>query len=268
MTAISNVGPAWYFEQLSDDEFSPTSYVGGAWNPAEQHIAPVLGLLTHLIEQDCANRGRDNLLISRLSFEILGPLRMAPFRVSVAVIRPGKTIELVEARITAAERTAVVLRAWLLVGGDTAAISGSPIIAMPDPDTLPKWEYSSVWRGEFVRTVQARRAEQSPGRCTIWVRTDIDLLKNTSVSSTARFMGLIDVANGATPRASPDAVAFPNLDLTAHLIRAPIGSWVGLDTTVSFGSTGVGLTHSLIHDERGPVGVVSQCLTVRPAGNT
>lgn len=266
MTAISNADPAWYFEQLSRDEFSPTRYVGGAWNPEEQHIAPVLGLLTHLIEQECASRRRDKLLISRLSFDILGPLRMAPFTVTVEVIRPGKTIELVEARIVAADRTAVILRAWLLVSGDTAGIAGSPLINMPDLDTLPKWEYSSVWPGEFVRTVQAHRAEESSGRCAIWVRTELGLLKNTSVSPTARLMGLIDVANGATPRESPRAVAFPNLDLTAHLFRAPVGSWVGLDTRVSFGPAGVGLTHSTIHDEHGPVGVVSQCLTVRPTG--
>lgn len=65
-------------------------------------------------------------------------------------------------------------------------------------------------------------------------------------------------------RESPTDVAFPNLDLTAHLFTQPRGEWIGFDTTVSFGPTGLGLTSSVIYDTRGPVGTVSQILTVRP----
>ena len=43
-----------------------------------------------------------------------------------------------------------------------------------------------------------------------------------------------------------------------------LGDWVGFDTSVSFGSAGIGLTHSVIHDIDGPVGVVAQILTIRP----
>lgn len=69
--------------------------------------------------------------------------------------------------------------------------------------------------------------------------------------------------HGVLPMAPFEAV-FPNLDLTAHLLRAPAGDWVGFDTSVSFGPDGVGLTHSWVHDREGLVGTVSQCLTVRP----
>ena len=37
-----------------------------------------------------------------------------------------------------------------------------------------------------------------------------------------------------------------------------------LDTSVSIGPTGVGLTTSNLHDESGPVGRCEQILTVRP----
>jgi hypothetical protein len=65
-------------------------------------------------------------------------------------------------------------------------------------------------------------------------------------------------------RASPDRVVFPNLDLTAHLFTEPHGEWIGFDTTVTFGPGGVGLTSSVIHDTHGPVGTMSQILTLRP----
>jgi Thioesterase-like superfamily len=65
-------------------------------------------------------------------------------------------------------------------------------------------------------------------------------------------------------RADPGEVAFPNLDLTAHLLRAPTGDWLGFDTTVSFGATGLGVTSTVLHDEAGPLGTLAQSLTVRP----
>jgi hypothetical protein len=57
---------------------------------------------------------------------------------------------------------------------------------------------------------------------------------------------------------------YPNVDLTVHLHRQPEGPWTGLDTTVTFGPTGQGLTSTVLHDLNGPVGHAQQILTVRP----
>lgn len=51
--------------------------------------------------------------------------------------------------------------------------------------------------------------------------------------------------------------------MTAHSFRTPAGERVGFDTSVSFGPDGIGLTDSIVHDETGPFGTVSQSLTVR-----
>jgi hypothetical protein len=59
-------------------------------------------------------------------------------------------------------------------------------------------------------------------------------------------------------------VAFPNVDLTAHLFRAPRGEWLGFDTTVTFSADGLGLTSTVLHDVHGPIGTMAQMLTVRP----
>ena len=96
------------------------------------------------------------------------------------------------------------------------------------------------------------------------MRSRTTLLDGEEVSELARLVGLLDIANGMTVRVDPQAVAFPNVDLTAHFFTEPVGEWVGFDTTVSFGPSGLGLTASVIHDERGPVGTLAQSLTVRP----
>ena len=67
--------------------------------------------------------------------------------------------------------------------------------------------------------------------------------------------GLFDFANGLTPRARPEDVLFPNLDLTVHYLREPVGEWLGYDTTVTYSAVGTGLTHTVLHDDDGPFAV-------------
>ena len=54
------------------------------------------------------------LVISRISFDILGFLADDVCEVQVETIRPGKTIELVEATLSIGGRSVTRARAWLL----------------------------------------------------------------------------------------------------------------------------------------------------------
>lgn len=254
-----------YFTRRDDGLFMPTDHVGGAWNVAEQHVAPAIGLLAHAIEADHAARRADRLQIARLSYDIWGTIPMEAVAIDVAVLRPGRTIELVEARLSHAGRPAIVLRAWLSQAYESAATVAMRFPSLPAPDTMPSWQPSSLWAGGFIASVDVRRSRQEPGRAQCWVRSPLALIAGKPVSATARAMGLADIANGLTPLFSPEETAFPNLDLTAHVFRAPelLDGWFGLDISVACGPTGLGLTHSILHDARGPFGAMSQCLTVR-----
>jgi hypothetical protein len=258
MTAVA------YFERLDANTFRPTEHVGGGWDPDEQHVAPALGLLAHAVEMDQRGRRDDELQLARMSYDILGPLPIAPVSVTVEVLRAGRTIELVRGTLSHAGRPALALRAWLLRRYDTGALAGGAMTSLPSPDTIPAWDPTSIWPGGFVRSVEVRRREDEPGRAVSWVRPTMPLLRAEDVSATARVLGVIDIANGLTPRNPTAEVAFPNIDLTAHLLATPRGEWIGLDTSVTFGATGLGLTHTTIHDTHGPIGVVTQALTVRP----
>jgi hypothetical protein len=252
-----------YFERTGPSSFHPTEHVSGAWNPDEQHIAPALGLLVHVLEQDRDIRRTDRLLPARLSYDIWGTVPMAEVSTEVRVLRPGRTIELVEATLGHVGRTVVSLRAWLMRSSDTTAIAGSHLLDVPGPAATPAWDPTTVWPGGFIASADVRRTQVEPGRAVVWARTDVPLLEDEPVSGFARAAGMLDIINGMTVRADPREVAFPNLDLTAHLLREPHGGWIGFDATVSFGSDGVGVTGSILHDETGPLGTMSQILTVR-----
>ena len=254
-----------YFERLGPGTFRPTDHVSGAWDSSMQHIGPALGLLVHAVESDCAGRREDPMVLSRLSYELLGVVPMDVVDVRVEVIRPGRTIELVEVTYGHGDRAGIRLRAWLQQPRDTTGLAGDGFDPIPPPAAMDPWDPTTLWRGGYLASAQVRRASAGPGRSRYWVRTEVPLLADDEeVSTLARMAGLFDIANGMAVRADPDRVHFPNIDLTAHLVRPPQGEWLGVDTRVTFGPGGLGLTASVIHDEDGPLGTVAQSLTVRP----
>jgi len=253
-----------YFTRIGGSAFRPSHHVSGAWDPADQHIAPAMGLLAHVVELDRDARRSDGLVLARLSYDILGTIPVAVVETDVRVLRPGRTIELVEAVLYHDGRSALSLRAWLMQCYDTTALVASTLPPIPGKDEMVPWDPSAVWQGGFLASLEVRRAQQEPGRAAYWIRATEPLIEEERVSATARAAGLLDLANGMTVRADPRDVAFPNVDLTAHLLGTPDSEWLGFDTAVSFGTAGLGVTSSTIHGARGPIGTMSQMLTVRP----
>lgn len=268
MTSHPNAADAAaYYRRIGPRRYLPTPHAGGAWQPdEEQHMAPVAGLLAHEIELFAQQRGGD-LEVGRISFDILGLIGAAETEVQVAVLRPGRTIELVEATMLIGGRAVVRARAWLLSRQDTESVAGGLPAPLPAPETLPDWPMAQLWPGGYIASLDVRRAASArPGRGAVWVRTDVALVAGEDVGALARYVGLIDTANGVAVREDPTRWMFPNVDLTVHLYRRPRGPWVGLDVEVTFGPDGRGLTSSVLHDVDGPIGRAEQILTVRPLG--
>lgn len=253
-----------YFTALGGGTYHPTEHVQGAWSPDEQHVAPVIGLLLHTLEH---GHPREDLQWARVSVDILGFIRRDVMQVSTRVLRPGRTIELLESTVEIGGRPTVRATAWRLVTGDTTAVAGEEQEAIPGPDDVPPWDGMDQWDGGFIRSLEFRSVPGSrPGRARTWVRTTVPLVGGEeSASPLASWVGMLDTANGTAGREAPRDWLFPNVDLTLHLHRIPEGPWAGLDTRVSWGPAGIGQTSSVLHDQHGPVGTVEQALTLRPA---
>ncbi len=259
-----------YFVRTGPDRVVATRHTSGAWSTTEQHIAPLTGLLAHEIDRDAeARNAADDKVIARLSYDILGVVRIEECELAVEVVRPGRTIELVEASARQDGREVCRVRAWRLSTSDTAAVAGGMGEALPHPDTLPPGGLCDVWPGGYIGGLDVRHVgTPEPGRTRTWVATGIPLLPDEAIGDLARFVGLVDTANGIAVRQPPSEWLFPNVDLTIHLHRRPEGRWVGLDTRVVFGADGIGLTSTTLHDTRGPVGRAEQSLTLRPTPGT
>jgi hypothetical protein len=260
--------PDAYYQRLDAERFQPTAHVQGAWNDREQHMAPVSGLLAHALERHAPRPG---LVMARVSYEILGLIPLQPTTVRVRTVRPGRTIELVEAVASAGGREVVRALAWRLSVQDTSAVAGGLPRSLPPRERCTPLDASATWSGGYIRSIEVLRGPGGgPGEGQAWLRTALPLVDGEPVTPLAAFLGLVDTATGMNARLDPRAWSFPNLDLTVHLFRTPLGGpgrWIGLDTLVTVGAGGVGLTSTTLHDEAGPVGRAEQILTVRPGAS-
>ncbi|MFZ2512090.1 MAG: thioesterase family protein [Gordonia sp. (in: high G+C Gram-positive bacteria)] len=252
-----------YFTRVDADCFRPTLLASGAWRDDELHLAPVAGLVIDYLER-WRRQHAPHLLFSRFSIEVLGQIAREAIELSIEVIRPGRTIELVEATAVIGGRTTIRARAWLLQTSDTAAVAENEYAPLPPPAAFTTPSLLKQWEGGMISTVTAVQSDDTrPGRARVWVTTDVDLIDGEDATALGEFAKLFDTANGISWRQDPREWMYPNVDLTAHLFRTPVGRWLGLDTTVAFGPHGIGLTSSVLHDEKGPVGMLAQSLTVR-----
>lgn len=253
-----------YYRRLGPGRYAPTEHTAGAWLEGEQHMAPVSALIVAELESAA---GRPELQTARLSFEILGVIPRETTEVTARLVRPGRTVELWEATVSAGGRPVVLARAWRLGRSDTAAVAGGAPDPLPPPEDLPAWQPGGVWIGGYIVSVEVKVVPGSvPGRARAWARSGIEVVADEPTSALARFVSVVDTANGIGSRVSPLEWRFPNTDLSLHLFRSPEAGqgWVGFDTAVAFGPTGVGLTSTTLYDQRGAVGRAEQILTLRP----
>ncbi|BBE22622.1 thioesterase [Arthrobacter sp. MN05-02] len=255
--------PDSFYRDLGGGRFASTDHAQGAWNAHEQHMAPISGLLTQRL---LACQPREGMHLGRISFDILGLIPGGEFEVTTAVVRPGRTIELLEARMEAGGRTAIVAKAWRLAGQDTGVVAAVEDPRIPGPDDAGPHEGMTAWPGGFIRSLEVRVVPgHRSGRGQVWMRNPYSMVEGEETSDVVRLVGMMDAANGIATRVPPggDSWLYPNVDLQIHLHRLPKGEWLGLDTRVTFGANGVGLTSSVVHDLDGPFGRLEQILTVR-----
>lgn len=256
--------PEAFYVRLGEYRFVSTLYSQGAWQPGEQHLAPASGLVMAEMER----RLPSDKLVSRVSFDVLGVINSGEFTIDVEVVRPGRSIELIEASMRHGNLTSVRARIWRLAATDTTQVQGTEWTPLPLPDAMRPKAFSSVWSGGFIGSLEARQdVDARPGHGRSWIRTRYPLVAGETDPPVAGFLKLVDTANGLVVRERPGTVFFANVDLTVHFFRQPEAGWVGFDTRVNFGPTGLGETFSVLSDIRGPVGTAAQSLTVRVGQN-
>ncbi len=251
--------PAFY-EPLGDGRYAATPYTVGPWNTTDQHAGPPAALLGRAVER-C--QPREDAIVARFTVEILGPVPVAEVEVAAKVVRPGRSVELLEAELSSGGRVAMRARAWRLRTADIGAPEAGQGIAVP---VLPDAGERSPWGGGYVQEAVEWRSAAGGfdvlGPATVWTRLRVGLVAGEQPSPLTRVLAVADSGNGVSNVLDFSAWAFVNTDLTVHLHRMPVGEWVCLDAATTVQPHGVGLAESRLLDRSGPIGRGAQALFV------
>jgi hypothetical protein len=146
-----------------------------------------------------------------------------------------------------------------------AAATG-PVVPGPDrgrETPFPRGDYEALHNaGTEIRFVKGKFAE--PGPATVWIRLRQPVVAGEQPSALQRVAAAADFGNGVSAVLDFTRWVFINPDLTIYLNRHPVGEWVCLDARTDVDGHGVGMAHSRLHDELGPIGRSAQSLLLEP----
>jgi hypothetical protein len=249
-----------FYEPLGGGRFRSTDHTAGPWDVRSQHAGPPAALLGRALE---ATDPRPGTLLARVTFEILGPVPVAEVEVESRIVRPGRTVELLEAQLSAGGRPVMSARAWRLPVTEAPATDGGsgPPPPRPDEETPPPHDFGY---GHAVEIRFAAGGWFEPGPATAWTRLKVGVVGDEAPSPLQRVLAVADSGNGISAVMSWDEWLFINPELTVHVLRPPEGEWVVLDAATAIAAGGAGLARSVLSDETGPVAYGAQSLLVTP----
>jgi hypothetical protein len=253
--------PESFFVPRAANLFTPTDHTRGPWGAESQHGGPPASLLGRAVE---AANDRTDMAVARITFEILRPIPVRDLSVTTDVIRPGRSVEMVEAGLWDDGTEVMRARAWRIrIGELDVRTPVAPPPAGPgdsvDAEPLPT-PYEGYLHAMEMRSVHGGLNEPGPG--TVWFRMRYPLLPDEAPSPLTRVLIAADSASGISAVLDWHEWLFINTDLTVHLHRKPAGEWICLDAETTVQPTGVGLAASVVYDEEGSIGLTSQSLFV------
>jgi acyl-Coa thioesterase superfamily protein/acyl-CoA thioesterase superfamily protein len=247
------------FYRQEGDRLIPTALTRGPWDADAQHAGPPSALIARALES-C--EPREGTQIGRVTVEILRPVPFDPLEVTARVVRPGRSVELLEASLHGPDGELMRARAWRLEAGQHGEPNAAPPAAPAagkSRDFFPTGEevgYHTAMEYRFLRG-----AFLEPGPATVWMRMRAPLVSGEQPSALQRVMVVADSGNGVSAALDWREYLFINTDLTVHLLRLPETQWVCLEAQTLIGS--LGMADTALWDERGRIGRAVQTLLVR-----
>jgi hypothetical protein len=251
-----------------------TDLARGPWDPHAQHGGAPAALIMRAFE---GQPGGEELILARVTYELLRPVPLGSLEVSAEIVRPGRRVQVLEATLRREDGVEVMrargLRVQRASGADAGASgAGARGAAMPDdggfagPEAGRGAEFFSSGARMFstdamdIRFLSGSFLELGPA--TAWFRLRCPLVAGEDPSPLQRLAAAADFGNGISAVLPWDSNVFINPDLTIYLERAPVGEWFLLEAQTRIGHEGVGITDSLLYDELGRVGRATQALLV------
>lgn len=261
------------------DRYVSTELTRGPWSNDHQHGGPPCALIARALERlsDDAGANGDGrasgtapseFVLARLTVEILRPIPIAPLTVRAQISRPGKSVQRLEA-VLSADGTELARATGLRVKRRALALPeggvSTPAPDVPAPEGLPSFEFPFFQHEVgYHRAVELRFARGAWGErdVVVWARPTAALIEGEPLTPTDRVLIIVDAESGICPPLAPGPFTFVNPDLTVYFERPLRGDWLGLAVRSSAHAHGVGIAESLLFDTGGPIGRGAQSLCI------
>jgi acyl-coenzyme A thioesterase PaaI-like protein len=235
------------------DAFVPNEIAHGGWGPTLGGQV-VGGLLARAVEQ---KRADPELIPARLTVDILRRVAHAPVRVTADVVRVGRRMQAIDARLTqdgelVARASALLLRQ----GHQPDVIPWSTELSMPRMPEEPAQHDGSV--PMFITPYGSTDGSvafpwQHDGPRYAWIRELRPLVDDEELTPFVRAALAVDVTASLTGF-STAGLEFINADYTLALCRLPEGPFIGLGGLTHYSAGGIGVGSASLFDARGPIG--------------
>jgi len=257
--------PAPAFYVPAGRSFAATELTRGPWDHDSQHAGPPCALLGRAVD---GVGGIGQARMARITFEILRPVPIARLTCAAQVVRPGRSVELIEGALSHEGVDLIRARAWRIRTAEVALDEPPPAEEPPaGPAAAEVLDFFPVaWEQGYHTAMEVRFLSGSyirPGRARAWMRMLVPLVEGEEPSSLDRVLVAADAGNGVSSPLDYRRYVFINTDLSVALRRLPEGEWVCLDSVSYAEPDGVGLSDTTLLDERGLVGRATQSLLIR-----
>jgi hypothetical protein len=242
---------------------------GARWIPHVEASGPFRGLhggaVSGLIAAAMEERARDEDwgVGMAASVLILRPAPLEALETRIEILRAGGRVAMLECSLHAGDKLIAKGTGAFVKEGTMPEIARVSAATTPaDPATLPVWNA----RGPQARVTFFDALDiRDDGKGTKWGR-----MKRPMVPFEAPLANLFAFADNGTPywlsgtEFWPPPWGFPNIDVTVHVSRRPVGEWVGVQPSSDWRDTGLGLTESKLFDEQGAIGRACQTVVLTP----
>ncbi len=254
----------------------PTLLAQGPWDPTTLHGGPVAGILARAIEHV---KVPYPARIGRLTIDLLKPVPMAPLHLEAEVVRAGRKIHVVDARLVhegslVSRASAVLVHSGndLSAAVDTelnevAAGSRPPDHNAPLSETFMPSGFDDWTPPGFTNAMELRRVVGGTRQGTpaaAWIRLRKPLVEGEKISPVQQLATIGDFSSGLANYMDFGAYVSPNADLTFHIARYPEGEWIGLDCACVINAHGVGQASARMFDEHNFLGTGSATIVITP----
>ena len=252
------------------EHYHPSETAASPWGPMTLHGGASTALMVSAMEERFS---ATDMQLARLTVDLFRSVPMAPLWIECKTIRDGRRVKVFDVSLYS-DDVEVCRASGLILLKDAIEVPdyANNDLALPDAIDKARHQEPHIGVGE---TMRMRKAANTPGLHRViplkpvflnigvghgcsWLKLPVAVIEGRDNSPLLSVAALADFANGFSQVHLNEEVGFINADLSVNLFRMPESEWLCIDSRAFPQSTGLSMVETVLYDERGMIGRVSQ----------